>query len=172
MKTTTTAQEKRELEKTKRQLQKLINEAREKGLWFYSNSPDGIRWRSPKEFEEENERGLFIDNPLQWELRNPNELIQGQQHIITVSKLRIKSIQKRMYESNVSKEVRAINQAFIIKWKYINEKKTHLIGAGKYHELVGMANQKTHFKTVLNGEEFEYRFKPRNLNITVTFRLK
>lgn len=55
-----------------------------------------------------------------------------------------------------------INKNFIIRYENTNEKGTKLIGAGKYHTLVGEELKIKHFKKVLDGDAQIYTFLIRN----------
>lgn len=55
-------------------------------------------------------------------------------------------------------EVAEINKNFIIQWKYQDEKQTHLVSAGKYHEIVGKEIAQKHFLKVMEGGLDVYTF--------------
>jgi len=55
-----------------------------------------------------------------------------------------------------------INRHFVIRYENTNEKGTKLIGAGKYHTLVGEELKIKHFKKVLEGDAQIYTFLIRN----------
>lgn len=54
-----------------------------------------------------------------------------------------------------------INKNFVIRWKETNSKKTNLIGAGKYSELVGEDFANKHFEKALVSAEQKISFKLR-----------
>ena len=54
-------------------LQPLFEEAQEKGLWFFHNSPDGEElWMSPEFLKLKQSHGEHVMAPEHWELRNPS----------------------------------------------------------------------------------------------------
>lgn len=55
-----------------------------------------------------------------------------------------------------------INKNFVIRYETTEEKRTKLIGAGKYHTLVGEELKIKHFKKVLEGQEQVYIFLIRS----------
>ena len=53
-------------------LEPMFAEAKEKGLWFYSDmSESGETWCSPEFLKAQQANGLMIWSPEHWELRNP-----------------------------------------------------------------------------------------------------
>ncbi len=53
-------------------LQPLFEEAEEKSLWFYHDSPDGGElWCSPEYLRSEQDEGRLVMSPEHWELRDP-----------------------------------------------------------------------------------------------------
>ena len=53
-------------------LEPMIEEAKEKSLWFYHESKDsGEVWASPEFLRYQNSRGLLVWSPEHWELRSP-----------------------------------------------------------------------------------------------------
>ena len=55
-----------------------------------------------------------------------------------------------------------INQNFIIRYKFIDENKTHLVGAGQYHNIVGKEIANKHFERALNSKTMKTTIKVRN----------
>lgn len=54
-----------------------------------------------------------------------------------------------------------INRNFVIRWQNKEENKTHLIGAGQYHKLVGENLKNKHFNKVLSNGLDKYTFHLR-----------
>lgn len=54
-----------------------------------------------------------------------------------------------------------INKNFVIRWKERDSKKTNLIGAGKYSELVGDDFAVKHFEKAMNSADQKITFKLR-----------
>ena len=54
-----------------------------------------------------------------------------------------------------------INQNFLIRWKNQSEKATNLIGAGRYHLLVGKKLKDKHFNKVMENGHDRFEFKIR-----------
>lgn len=61
-------------------LQELYEEAKAKNLWFRSNY-QGI-WFSPDELKAENQCGNFRWGPVNWELRDPRDLLKDIPRIV------------------------------------------------------------------------------------------
>lgn len=55
-----------------------------------------------------------------------------------------------------------INQNFVIRYQNLPDNKTRLIGAGKYHTIVGEDLKNKHFHKVINGQQDSYTFLIRN----------
>lgn len=64
-----------------------------------------------------------------------------------------------------------MNKNFVILWKHADEKKAQLIGAGRYHLLVGEDFKKRHFEKVRNSTKPIITFKIRN-RLIIQFRSK
>lgn len=64
-----------------------------------------------------------------------------------------------------------INKNFIIRYQFDGDKKKHLIGAGKYHALVGDELANKHFEKALNGGGQNLTIKLRR-GLTVRFQAK
>lgn len=54
-------------------MQKMIQEAREKGLWLWASYHD--LWFSPDELESQQAEGQFCWGPANWELRDPSNQV-------------------------------------------------------------------------------------------------
>lgn len=65
------AVEKKEKHQTLKELQPLFDEAKEKGLWFYSFYQN--LWFSPKDLRRLHRKGRYIWGRDNWELRDPQE---------------------------------------------------------------------------------------------------
>jgi hypothetical protein len=58
--------------------------------------------------------------------------------------------------------VKDINKNFVIRYKYNNDDKTYLIGAGKYVDLIGDEDLvKKHFNAAFNSGKHKYIIKLR-----------
>lgn len=66
-------------------------------------------------------------------------------------------------ESEMEKLVRKMNRNFIIRYQYFAEKQTFLIGAGKYHTLVGKEKAFKDLTRVLEAKESVITIKVRKL---------
>lgn len=55
-----------------------------------------------------------------------------------------------------------VNQNFVIRYQEQPDNKTKLIGAGRYHTLVGEELKNKHFEKVINGQQQNYTFLIRN----------
>ena len=63
---------------------------------------------------------------------------------------------------SINRENVYINQNFVIRVQNVPEKTSFLVGAGKYHTIVGEELKIKHFKTVLERGLQHYTFKLRN----------
>lgn len=66
-----------------------------------------------------------------------------------------------MIQSSKNPIVVEINKNFVIRWKERDSKKTNLIGAGKYSELVGSDFADKHFEKALGSADQKISFKLR-----------
>lgn len=68
-----------------------------------------------------------------------------------------------------NKKVRDVNQNFVIRWALRETPtKTNLIGAGRYHTIVGTHLAEKHFDKAMTGGKYRYEFEV-NRAYVITF---
>lgn len=84
-------------EEIARQMQLLVEKAKEKKLWLYHKNE--AQWFSPSEYEDYRNRGWgsFIwDPPSYWELRDPKILLDDAQEQFERAEVTYQSLKRRM----------------------------------------------------------------------------
>jgi hypothetical protein len=87
--------------KYNKEMKSLFERAIKEGLWFYQRYYD--MWFSPKELKQLNKEGHYKLLPKDWELRNPQEIIDHYKWKIVVIKKQIKKIKERIKKNNDDK---------------------------------------------------------------------
>lgn len=75
-------------------LEPLFTEAIANGKWFWNRYSDS--WFSPDEMRYQHSQGKFIWGPANWELRNPEELVNRIIEKISRLQLELRDVQDRI----------------------------------------------------------------------------
>lgn len=78
-------------------LDPLFKEAEEKGLWFYCDYQQ--LWLSPKELKKHHKDGIFIWGAMNWQLRDPNDLLILAEEKIRKAKDNLDDVKNRIAEN-------------------------------------------------------------------------
>ena len=76
-------------------LQPMFDRARKEHLWFHCSYDD--IWLTPDELAGLHKEGRLIWGPDNWELRDPQELIDQKERLIKTTQESIRDIQRRAY---------------------------------------------------------------------------
>ena len=76
-------------------LQPMFDRARKERLWFHCPYQD--LWLTPDELIEYFDENRFVWGPDNWELRDPQELIEQKEKLIAATRESIRDIQRRAY---------------------------------------------------------------------------
>jgi hypothetical protein len=75
-------------------LKELYDEAKQKGLWFYCYYQ--CMWFSPDELAKKNENNQLRWGPVNWQLRDPNELLKEIEQRIRSEKEKLEDVKARI----------------------------------------------------------------------------
>lgn len=76
------------------ELQPMFEEARKKGLWFYSYYQ--CMWFSPEELEAAHKENRFIWSKENWKLRDPRELLEKHREAAEINLRQYKELKARL----------------------------------------------------------------------------
>lgn len=78
----------------KEQVEKLIREAEEKGLWLFCGYQD--LWFSPAELRKAQSDGRFRWGPDNWRLRDPREMVTAAEYKVRAAQEHLEHVKARL----------------------------------------------------------------------------
>lgn len=80
-------------------LEPLFREANKTGKWFFS--PYQAMWFSPRELRDAHARGRFVWGPVNWQLRDPRELLTDAEKSLKDAEVRLERTKARLRAEGV-----------------------------------------------------------------------
>lgn len=85
-------------------LDELFTRARTEGLWFHGRHQD--LWLSPDELQAEQKKGQYLWGAVNWELRNPVEMVEAAKAKVFSAEKELKEARSRVFGPNKGTSIR------------------------------------------------------------------